>query len=142
MPLKNACRQLSADVLYLFRFHFFPVKEIFITIEKQNAMQDILTHICDEHDIVIQSLQVMPDHIHMLISFNPKHAASSIVKTLKGKSARLWFKAYPETKAMLWGGHLWTPSYFMSTVGSMSKETVKKYIENQLTKYNDGRPRT
>ena len=53
-----------------------------------------------------------------------------------------WFKAYPETKAMLWGGHLWTPSYFMSTVGSMSTETVKKYIENQLTEYNDGRPRT
>ncbi|HJF17180.1 MAG TPA: transposase, partial [Globicatella sulfidifaciens] len=52
------------------------------------------------------------------------------------------FKAYPETKAMLWGGHLWTPSYFMSTVGSMSKETVKKYIGNQLTEYNDGRPRT
>ncbi|MFW3455085.1 IS200/IS605 family transposase, partial [Aerococcus viridans] len=76
------------------------------------------------------------------ISFNPKHAASSIVKTLKGKSARLWFKAYPETKTMLWGGHLWTPSYFMATVGSMSKETVKKYIENQLTEYNDGRPRT
>ena len=132
--------------VYDFNFHLVWVtkyrKEIFTTIEKQNAMQDILTHICDEQDIVIQSLQVMPDHIHMLISFNPKHAASSIVKTLKGKSARLWFKAYPETKAMLWGGHLWTPSYFMATVGSMSKETVKKYIENQLTEYNDGRPRT
>ena len=132
--------------VYDFNFHLVWVtkyrKEIFTTIEKQNAMQDMLTHICDEHDIVIQSLQVMPDHIHMLISFNPKHAASNIVKTLKGKSARRWFKAYPETKAMLWGGHLWTPSYFMSTVGSMSKETVKKYIENQLTEYNDGRPRT
>ena len=132
--------------VYDFNFHLVWVtkyrKEIFTTIEKQNAMQDMLTHICDEHDIVILSLQVMPDHIHMLISFNPKHAASNIVKTLKGKSARLWFKAYPETKAMLWGGHLWTPSYFMSTVGSMSKETVKKYIENQLTEYNDGRPRT
>ena len=132
--------------VYDFNFHLVWVtkyrKEIFTTIEKQNAMQDMLTHICDKHDIVIQSLQVMPDHIHMLISFNPKHAASSIVKTLKGKSARLWFKAYPETKAMLWGGHLWTPSYFMATVGSMSKETVKKYIENQLTEYNDGRPRT
>ena len=132
--------------VYDFNFHLVWVtkyrKEIFTTIEKQNAMQDILTHICDEYDIVIQSLQVMPDHIHMLISFNPKHAASSIVKTLKGKSARLWFKAYPETKAMLWGGHLWTPSYFMATVGNMSKETVKEYIENQLTEYNDGRPRT
>ncbi|EFG49718.1 transposase, partial [Aerococcus viridans] len=50
--------------------------------------------------------------------------------------------SYPETKTMLWGGHLWTPSYFMATVGSMSKETVKKYIENQLTEYNDGHPRT
>ena len=74
--------------VYDFNFHLVWVtkyrKEIFTTIEKQNAMQDMLTHICDEHDIVIQSLQVMPDYIHMLISFNPKHAASSIVKTLKG----------------------------------------------------------
>ena len=78
--------------VYDFNFHLVWVtkyrKEIFTTIEKQNAMQDILTHICDEHDIVIQSLQVMPDHIHMLISFNPKPAA----RITFIKSQPIWLK--------------------------------------------------
>ncbi|MGN7529883.1 UNVERIFIED_CONTAM: transposase, partial [Aerococcus urinaeequi] len=73
-----------------------------------------------------QILTIADDTTHTTFysgkSLMKKRRASSIVKTLKGKSARLWFKAYPETKAMLWGGHLWTPSYFMATVGSMSKE--------------------
>jgi len=41
----------------------------------------------------------------------------------------------------LWGGHLWSPSYFMSTLGDMSKYTVEQYIQNQLKEYNGGRPR-
>ena len=56
-----------------------------------------------------------------------------IVKGLKGWTARKWFELYPETKQMLWGGHLWSPSYFMSTLGDMSKEVVKNYIASQYT---------
>ena len=93
--------------VYDFNFHLVWVtkyrKEIFTTIEKQNAMQDILTHICDEHNIVIQSLQVMPDHIHMLISFNPKHAASSIVKTLKGKICTSMVQSISRNKSNVMG---------------------------------------
>lgn len=131
--------------VYDFNFHLVWVtkyrKPVFDTKKKSNDMETILKSISDMHDIVIQEIEVMPDHIHMLISFNPKHAPSSIVKTLKGKSARRWFEQYSETKQQLWGGHLWSPSFFMSTVGNMSKETVRKYIQNQLTEYNAGRPR-
>lgn len=131
--------------VYDFNFHLVWVtkyrKPVFDTKKKSNDMETILKSISDMHDIVIQEIEVMPDHIHMLISFNPKHAPSSIVKTLKGKSARMWFSEYPDTKLKLWGGHLWSPSFFMSTVGNMSKETVRKYIQNQLTEYNAGRPR-
>lgn len=131
--------------IYDFNFHLVWVtkyrKSIFDTKEKSEVMKGILTTIAKEHDITIQEMEVMPDHIHMLISFNPKHAPSSIVKTLKGESARLWFKQYPETKALLWGGHLWSPSYFMSTLGNMSKHTIENYIQNQTKEFNGGRPR-
>jgi len=90
---------------------------------------------------VIQNIEVLPDRIHLMISFHPKHSANKIVQKLKGGSARMWFKEYPETKEQLWGGHLWSGSYFMSTLGSLSKRIVKEYIENQLTEYNAGRPR-
>nr|WP_218029748.1 transposase [Halolactibacillus alkaliphilus] len=48
---------------------------------------------------------------------------------------------YILTKATLWGRHLWSRSYFMSTLGNVSKHIAKDYIDNQLTEYNAGRQR-
>ena len=97
-------------------------------------MKNILLDIAKNNDVEVNSLEVTPDHVHMLISFKPKYAASSIVKALKGASARAWFKQYPDTKKLLWKGHLWSPSFFMSTVGNVSEKIVKKYIEDQMKK--------
>lgn len=131
--------------VYDFNFHLVWVTQyrttIFDTEQKQKEMKQILQTIANIYEIVIQEMEVMPDHIHMLISFNPKHAPSSIVKTLKGRSARDWFKKFPDTKQKLWKGHLWSPSFFMSTLGNMSKDVVENYIQNQITEYNAGRPR-
>ena len=76
----------------------------------------------------------MPDHVHLVISFPPKFAPSSIVKSFKGAAAREWFKRHPEDKAKLYKGHLWSPSFFMSTVRVLSKETVIEYVKNQHKK--------
>lgn len=131
--------------VYDFNFHLVWVtkyrKELFINDDYIHDMKKILKDLSNKHDITIQNVEVLPDHIHLLISFPPKYSASFVVQTLKGGSARRWFKLHPETKNQLWGGHLWSSSYFMSTLGNMSKETVKKYIVNQLTEYNAGRPR-
>lgn len=74
----------------------------------------------------------MPEHIHLLISFPPLMALASAVKAIKGVSARDWFKVYPETKQLLYGGHLWSPSYFMAIVGNVSKQIVTNYIKTQM----------
>lgn len=75
----------------------------------------------------------MPNHVHLVISFPPKFAPS-IVKSFKGAVASEWFKCHPEDKTKLYKGHLWSPSFFMRTVGVVSKETVLKYVKNQHTK--------
>lgn len=121
-----------------FNFHLVLVtkyrKEVFITPEKHDSMVAILRRIAENKEVTISHLEVMPDHVHMMISFPPKLAPSDVVKSLKGTSAREWFKLYPETKEELWMGHLWTGSFFMSTVGNVSKEIVAEYIENQIQK--------
>ncbi|HJF86747.1 MAG TPA: IS200/IS605 family transposase [Companilactobacillus farciminis] len=131
--------------IYDFNFHLVWVtkyrKNIFINKRLSNSMIEILKNIADGNGVTIQHIEVMPDHVHMMISFPPDMTPSSVVKSFKGTSARMWFKKYPETKSQLWGGHLWSPSYFMSTLGNVSKEIVTEYIENQVTKYNGGRPR-
>lgn len=131
--------------VYDFNFHLVFVtkyrKHVFNSKEKRQVMKEIVQSIADMYDITIQELEVTPDYIDLLISFNPKHAPSSIVKTIKGRSAREWFKQYPQTKQDVWKGHLWSPSFFMSTIGDASKDVVEKYIENQVSEYNGGRLR-
>ena len=124
--------------VYNFNFHLVFVtkyrRKIFNSQQKVNAMKEILLNQAEIADVIVEQLEVMEDHVHMLISFKPKYAPSNVVKALKGASARIWFKHFPETKKLLWGGHLWSPSYYMSTLGDMSKEVVEKYIESQYTK--------
>lgn len=121
--------------VYKFNFHLIWVtkyrKSIFITEDYVKDMRRILERIAVTNNVLIQNMEVMEDHIHMLISFPPHFTPSSVVKSFKGGSAREWFKLHPETKDKLWGGHLWSPSFFMSTLGDMSKEVVNNYISNQ-----------
>lgn len=78
-------------------------------------------------------MEVMPDHVYMLISFKPKYAASNVVKALKGHSAKIFFKNHPEIKAdKLWGMDIsGLTVYYMSTLRNMSEDVVKRYIQNQ-----------
>lgn len=126
---------------YVYNFHYHLVwatkyrKALFTTEALVNEMKGILNELADFKEIRIESMEVMPDHIHLLLIFKPKHAPSSIVKYLKGHSAKLFFQNHPEIREHeLWGGHLWSHSYYMSTVGNMSKEVVEKYIEEQYNK--------
>lgn len=104
----------------------------FTTPELANEMKSILLDVAKIADITIQEMEVMPDHIHILCSFKPKYSITDIVKNLKGSSARIFLKAHPEIReSQFWGSKLWSSSYYVGTVGNMSKETVKQYILNQ-----------
>lgn len=107
-------------------------KVVFTTDEKRKILKDILQSIADYKGVTIQSMEIMDDHVHLLLNFPPKFAASDVVKSSKGASAREWFKAFPDDRKKLWKGHLWSNTYFLSTVGNVSKDIVKQYIENQM----------
>lgn len=126
---------------YVYNFHYHLIwvtkyrREVFTTPELVQEMKDILVKLGELSDVQIDTVEVMPDHVHLLVSFKPKYAPTDIVKALKGGSARLFFKVHPEFKAQkFWGGHLWSNSYYMSTVGDMSRKTVERYIANQYKK--------
>lgn len=129
------------DTPYHFVFVTKYRKAIFATDEKRKHMISIMKDISKKHDFEIEQIEVVNDHVHLMVTFKPKYSITDIVKKLKGSSARKWFVDYPETKKELWGGHLWSKSYFAGTLGNISKDVVKQYIENQLTEYNSGRPR-
>ena len=126
---------------YVYNFHFHLIwvtkyrRNIFTTPELVNEMKEILLHIAELSDVTIEEMEVMPDHVHLLITFKPKYAPTNIVKNMKGASARMFFASHPDIrKNKMWGGKLWSNSYFMSTLGNMSRDTVQKYIQNQYRK--------
>lgn len=123
--------------VYDFHFHLVFVtkyrKSIFDTNEKQEKLKTLMSSFAEKNGSTVESIEVMADHVHIILSFPPKFAPSSIVKSFKGAAAREWFKLHPEDKQKLYKGHLWSPSFFMQTVGVVSQETVTEYVQNQLT---------
>ena len=107
-------------------------KQMFTTPELENKLKTILQSIADYKGVTIQSMEIMSDHVKLLITFPPKFAASDIVKSFKGSSAREWFKAFPNDRKKLWRGHLWSNSFFMNTIGNVNKDFVEEYIKYQM----------
>ena len=82
----------------------------------------------------IIAMEVMPDHVHLLLDCKPQFRPSDAIKIFKGNTARWLFLAHPELKKQLWGGHMWNPGYFVATVSDRSLEQVEKYIRQQKTR--------
>lgn len=75
------------------------------------------------------------DHIHCFVSAPPKLSITDIVKYLKGITGRKLFERYPELREQLWKGQLWNHSYYVETIGSVSEENIRRYIEHQSKQY-------
>lgn len=77
----------------------------------------------------LMGLEVMPDHVHLLVGVDPQFGVHRLAKRLKGKSSRVLREEFPWLKSRV--PSLWTNSYFVTTTGGAPLAAVKKYIENQ-----------
>lgn len=77
----------------------------------------------------IVELEVMPDHVHLLVSIDPQYGVHCLIKHIKGRSSRVLREEFPLLKSCL--PSLWTHSYFVATVGGAPLDIIKRYVENQ-----------
>lgn len=96
-------------------------------------LRELIRQGCEARGIVIVQGSVGSDHVHLLLSCLPSIAPSKLVQYLKGRSSRLLQEQFPELKKKYWGQHLRGRGYFCATVGSVTEETIRRYIENQGT---------
>ena len=92
-------------------------------------LKEILYDIAKQKNIEIKALEIMPDHVHMFIEFDPRLMLHKIIKDFKGISSRVLREEFPSLKTRL--PNMWTRSYFSCSIGHISEETIKQYIENQ-----------
>ena len=119
--------QLKPGIVSLFGLINNKEKDIQVYIDKE-----LLNEKANEIQADIIEMETMPDHVHLLISCDPQFGIHRVVKQLKGHSASVLRKEFPHLKSTM--PSMWTNSYFCSTVGSVSLEVVKQYIENQKTR--------
>ncbi len=92
-------------------------------------LEQIINEVAKEKNIEILALEIMPD-LHLFVSSHPNILIHNIIKAFKGRSSNLLRKEYPELLKL---PSLWTHSYFVSTAGNVSSDTIKKYIQEQNT---------
>ncbi len=91
-------------------------------------LREIVAEVAAEHGAEVIGVEVMADHVHLLVEVPPTVALSVFVKALKGRSSRLLRQEFARLRRLR---SLWTRSWFVSTVGGATLETVRAYVENQ-----------
>lgn len=104
----------------------------------EDEVKDVLRDIARENRFSIDHLEIgKDDHVHLLVSAPPTLSVTVIVKCLKGTSSFRLFRRHPELKKFYWepsDRHLWSPSYFVETIGTTNSDAVAKYIDDQRRK--------
>jgi putative transposase len=94
--------------------------------------EDVLQRAAESYDMVIDTLEVEKDHVHVFLEAPPKYSPARIAQILKSISAREIFQRFSWLKERLWGGELWEDGYFVRSVGDqVTSEIIRRYIQYQ-----------
>ena len=121
---------------FLIKFHIILVckyrKQLLVGAVEYD-MKKIMRHISEMSDFDIEVMETDKDHLHMMVRSEPKLSPLQIVRRLKQMSTSAVWKKYRDfLRHNFYKEHtFWTDGYFVSSIGNVSQETIKKYIENQ-----------
>ena len=120
------------NIVYNCKYHVIWVvkyRRPVLTNKIEARLKQILLEVATEINVEIDEMSVGEyNHIHLLLSVDPQFGIHKVVKRFKGVSSRYLRKEFPELMKL---PSMWTRSYFVSTAGQVSMETIKKYIESQ-----------
>jgi putative transposase len=97
----------------------------------QVRLDGLIREVAAELDCTVLALEIMPDHLHLFLSAPPTLAPNQIVRRIKGRSSRVLRQEFPHLLRL---PSLWTRSYFVSTAGHVSSQTIQRYIAEQRTR--------
>jgi len=95
----------------------------------ETRLQEIIKQVCQECRAEVEELEILPDHVHLLVTVDPQFGIHRLMKLIKGRSSRFLRQEFPALKRKL--PSLWTNSYFVGTTGGAPFSLIKDYIEQQ-----------
>lgn len=129
--MKNTYRKTETTV-YSCKYHviFCPKYRRKVLREPiANRFKELVRELQKEYNFIVLEMEVMPDHVHLLLDIDPTVGVNKVVSKIKGRTAHCLTREFPELRRKL--PTLWTRSKFIATVGSVSLEVVKQYIQEQ-----------
>jgi putative transposase len=133
--MENIYRHTNTTVsLINYHFVFCPRyrRKIFLIPNVEERFKYMVNFICEELEINIIAIECDKDHAHMFLNCLPILSPSDIMQKIKGATSRVLRDEFMQLRKM---PSLWTRSYFVSTAGNVSSETIKKYVEAQKSRY-------
>lgn len=122
------------DIVYSCKYHvvFCPKYRRKVLVgEIETRLKELVRETCAQLNVDLLDMEVMPDHVHLLLEVDPQLGIHKAVKFIKGKSSHVLRSEFKSLTTRL--PTLWTNSYFVSTVGGAPLSIVKEYIQSQET---------
>ncbi|MCT4584616.1 MAG: IS200/IS605 family transposase [Peptostreptococcaceae bacterium] len=124
----------NKNIVYSCKYHIVwcpKYRRKVLVDEVAKSLKELIVEICNINQAELIELEIMPDHVHLLVDVDPQLGIHKLIKRIKGRTSRELRSNYPFLKTKL--PTLWTNSYFVSTVDGAPLSVVKQYIENQKT---------
>jgi putative transposase len=125
----------GSHTVFKIEYHFVWVTKYRFHVLKGDIairVRELTRQICEAQEIQIIKGAVSKDHVHVLLSAPPEISPSEIMRRIKGRTARKLMEEFPELKKRYWGRHLWARGYFCATVGDMTDEMIRQYLEHHF----------
>ena len=122
----------NRNVVYSCKFHVVwcpKYRRKVLTDEIATRLKELIIETAEGINADVIEMEVMPDHVHLLIEVDPQYGINKAVRHIKGVSSHVLRSEFPSLKSRL--PTMWTNSYFVSTVGGAPLSAIKQYIENQ-----------
>lgn len=133
--MDNKYRRTKTTVsLINYHFVFCPRyrRKIFLDENVEKRFKELVRLICEDLEIEIIAIECDKDHTHLFLNCPPTLSPSDVMNKIKGVTSKVLREEFSKLEKM---PSLWTRSYFVSTAGNVSSETVKMYVESQKTRY-------
>ena len=125
----------GSHTVFKIEYHFVWVTKYRYPVLKGDVgerVRELVRQTCEAFEIRIVKGVASKDHVHILVSAPPDLAPSEIMRRIKGRSASKLFEEFPQLKKRYWGRHFWARGYFCATVGDMTEEMIREYLEHHF----------
>ena len=132
--MKNEYKRTSTTVSMLnYHFVFCPRyrRKIFLIDGLEERFKESVLQICEQNQMEVLAMECHVDHVHLFLSALPKYSPADIMRIVKGNTSRVLLSEFSD---VLRSPTVWTRSYFVSTAGNVSSETIRRYVETQKTR--------